>query len=118
MYCHPIRPFDLSIASGVCHRRIANLGPDLIAVVLESTTGELSFVVRDYAVWTTKPYYQSSYELNCCCGGDLSDRFGLDPLSEFVDGHEQKFNTTYGFGEWFHDIKPPESKRPREWYGL
>jgi len=61
----------------------------LIAEVQKLLAGKLSVVVGDDDVGNPKPVDDVGEEKDSLLGADVGDGSSLDPLGEFVDGHQQ-----------------------------
>ena len=57
-------------------------------------------------------------EFLCFSGCDRGDRFGFDPLGEFVDGDEEVRVTTRFSLQGANHVEAPDCERPSDWDSL
>jgi hypothetical protein len=95
------------------HGRIAELGADALAILLEKSTCKLGPVVRNDTAWDPKSIDNRLEESDSSTLGDVDHRGGLWPLGELVDGDEEETVPTDGPRERSQDIHPPYG----EWLG-
>jgi hypothetical protein len=94
------------------HRREAELGADVLAVLLEKPTCKLGPVVYNDTAWYPKSTDNRLEESNNSTLGDVDYRCGLWPLGELVDGDEEESVPADGPGERSQDIYPPYGEWP------
>jgi hypothetical protein len=99
-------PLSLAVAPRMSHRRKAELGADVLAILLEELTFELGPVVRNDTAWDPKSADNQLEEGNGSTLGDTDHRGGLWPLCEFVDGDEEETVPTDSPGKCSQDIHP------------
>jgi hypothetical protein len=93
-------PLNLVVAPGMSHRRKAELGADVLAILLEESTCKLGPVVRNDTAWDPESVDDRLEEGNSSTLGDANHRGGLRPLCKLVDGDEEE---------------PILADSPREW---
>ena len=106
-------PLHLVVAPWVSHGYKAELGADVLAILLEEPTSEPGPVVRNDTAWDPESVDDRLEEGNSSTLGDADHRGGLWPLCELVDGDEEESVRADGPGEWSQDIHPPYG----EWLG-
>jgi hypothetical protein len=72
------------------HGRKAELGADVLAILLEDPTCKLGPVVRNDMAWDPKSTDDRFEESDSSTLGDIDHRGGLWPLCELVDGDEEE----------------------------
>jgi len=102
-----IRSLNLTIVSGVHYGRKAELDANVLAVPLKEPAFELGPIIRDDAVWDTKPAHNGFEECYCSSLGDVHHRGNFQPLREFVDGDVEEPVPADGFGKWSLDVHTP-----------
>ena len=111
-------PLSLTVAPGMSHRRKAELGADVLAILLEELTCKLGPVVRNDTAWDPKSADDQLDEGNSSTLGDANHRGGLRPLRELVDGDKEESVPADGPRERSQDIHPPYSEWPGGWNHL
>src|SRR5438876_6647140 len=109
---------DLPVTLWVCHGSVADLDAELFAPIFEFRPSELCAVVRDDPVGNTESDHNVLEEflgLGCC---DRGDRFGFDPLDEFVDGDEEVCVTVRRSLQRADHVEAPDCERSSDWNGL
>jgi hypothetical protein len=81
-----ICPLHLAIAPLMSHGRKAEMGADVLAILLEDPTCKLGPVVRNDTAWDPKSIDDRLEESDSSTLGDIDHRGGLWPLCELVDG--------------------------------
>jgi hypothetical protein len=94
------------------HRRIAELGADALAILLENPTCKLGPVVRNDTSWDPKSTDNRLEESDSSTLGDVDHRGGLWPLGELVDGDEEETVPAAGPGKRSQDIHPSYGEWP------
>jgi hypothetical protein len=100
--CH----LHLAVAPRMSHGRKAELGADVLAILLEDPTCKLGPVVRNDTAWDPKSIDDRLEESDSSTLGDIDHRGGLWPLCELVDGDEEELVPADGPREWSQDIHP------------
>ena len=77
----------LTVASGVSHGSVADLGADASAVGSEGAAGELASIVDDDPVGHTKTASDSFDEFDSRARRNGSNGLHLWPFRKFVDGN-------------------------------
>jgi hypothetical protein len=113
-----ICPLHLAIAPSMSHERKAELGADVLAILLEDPTCKLGPIVRNDMAWDPKSTDDRLEESDNSTLGDIDHRGGLWPLCELVDGDKEEPVPADGPGEWSQDIHPPYGERPGGWNHL
>ena len=75
-------------------------------------------VVRDDPVGNTESDHNVLEEFLSLGGCDRGDRFGFNPLGEFVDGDEEMCLTTRRSLQGGDHVEAPDYERPSDWDGL
>jgi hypothetical protein len=105
-------PLHLAVAPWMSHGRKAELGADVLAILLEDTTCKLGPVVRNDTAWDPKSTYDRLEESDSSTLGDIDHRGGLWPLCELVDGDEEEPVPADGPGNG-HRISTPIRRMAR-----
>jgi hypothetical protein len=100
------------------YRRKAELGANVLAILLEEPTFELGPVVRNDTDWDPKSIDNRLEEGNNSTLGDTDHRGSLWPLCEFVDSDEEESVPADSPGEWPQDIHSPYDEWPGGWNHL
>jgi hypothetical protein len=85
-----ICPLHLVVAPWMSHRCKAELGADVLAILLEDLTCKLGPVVRNDTAWDPNSIDDRLEESDSNTLGDIDHRCGLWPLCELVDGDEEE----------------------------
>src|SRR6266508_2304384 len=109
---------DLPVTLWVYHRSVADLYAKLFAPIFEFRPSELSAIVCDDPVGNAEPDHNVLEEFLCFSSCDRGDRFGFDPLGEFVNGDEEVCVTTGHFLQGADHVETPDRKRPSDRDGL
>ena len=80
-----VGPLSLTIGRGVCHRRVAHLDFQILAVVDEGITGELGSMVSEEAVGNAEATDKSADELDSGSLVNLDDRLRFHQSRELVE---------------------------------
>jgi hypothetical protein len=88
------------------HGRKAELGADVLAILMEDPTCKLGPIVHNDMAWDPKSIDNRLEESDSSTLGDIDHRGGLWPLCELVDGDEEEPVPADGPGEWSQDIHP------------
>jgi hypothetical protein len=91
----------------------AELGADVLAILIEDPTCKLGPVVCNDTAWDPKSIDDRLEESDSCTLGDIDHKGGLWPLCELVDGDEEEPVPADGPGEWSQDIHPPIRRMAR-----
>jgi hypothetical protein len=83
----------------VSYGRKAELGADVLEILLEDPTCKLGPVVRNDTAWDPKSTDDRLEESDNSTLGDIDHRGGLRPLCELVDGDEEEPVPVDGPGE-------------------
>jgi hypothetical protein len=100
------------------HGRKAELGADVLAILLEDPTCKLGPIVRNDTAWDPKSTDDRLEESDSSTLGDIDHRGGLCPLCELVDGDEEEPIPADGPGEWSQHIHPSYGEWPGGWNHL
>jgi hypothetical protein len=106
-------PLHFVVAPWMSHGRKAELGVNVLTILLEGPTCKLGPVVRNDTTWYPKSINDRLEESDSSTLGDIDHRGGLWPFCELVDGDEEEPVPADGPGEWSQDIHPPYD----EWAG-
>ena len=87
--------FDLTVGLWMSYGGIAYVDSQVLAETLELLRGEVRSIVRDDAVWHTKPVHYGIEELDDSFAALVGDRHGFDPLGEFVDCDQEEDVTSW-----------------------
>ena len=110
--------FHLSVASWVGPRGETHPDAHFFAEFEESSTCELSAIVRYDSVWYSKAIDDPFDELDGGLGHLAWYWHHLHPLCELVNCYEEVFMSSDRFWHLAHDIQPPDREWPGDWYGL
>src|SRR5438045_9671615 len=102
---------------GVPQKR-SDLYADHFAPIFQFGPSELCAVVCDDPVGNAESDHNVLEEFLGLGGCDRGDRFGFDPLGEFVDGDEEVCVTTRRSLQGPDHVEAPDCKRPSDWDGL
>jgi hypothetical protein len=95
------------------HERKAELGADVLTILLEDLTCKLGPIVRNDTTWDPKSIDDRLEESDNSTLGDIDHRGGLWPLCELVDGDKEEPVPADSPGEWSQDIHPPIRRMAR-----
>jgi hypothetical protein len=74
------------------------------AVILDDAARELGAIVCQYPVWKPVSTKYPFDELACVLSSDFSCWLSFNPLSEFIDSHEQEFVAALSPSKGFEDV--------------
>jgi hypothetical protein len=100
------------------HGRKAELGANVLTILLEDPTCNLGPVVHNDTAWDPKSIDDRLEESDSSTLGDIDHRGGLWLPCELVDGDEEELVPADGPGEWSQDIHPPYGEWPGGWNHL
>src|SRR6266508_2453696 len=105
---------NLPVALWVCHRSVADFYTELFAPIFEFQPCELSAIICDNPIGNAESDHNVLEEFLCFGSCDRGDRFGFNPLGEFVDGDEEVCKTTRRSLQWADHVETPDCKWPSD----
>lgn len=90
------------------------LDPQLGAEFMKISIVELLSVVGDEDLWYLKlTNYGLPNKVAYVVLGYFSQCFGLNPLCEIINRHDEELPLSRSHGQWSHDVDSPLGKGPR-----
>src|SRR5205814_1469567 len=109
-----VESFCLPVALWVCHSSVAYFYAEFFAPVFELCACELNAIICDDPIWNAESDHNVLEEFLRFGSCDHGDRFGFNPLGEFVDGDEEMYKTARCSLQRADHIENPDCKRPSD----
>src|SRR6266540_4181540 len=106
--------FYLPVTLWVCHRSVVDFDTEFFAPIFEIYACELSAIIHDNPVGDAESDHNVLEEFLYFGSCDRADRFGFNPLGEFVDGDEEMCKTTRCSLQRADYVKTPDCKWPSD----
>ena len=90
----PLARSDLPVTLWMCHRSVADFYAEFFAPIFKFCACELSVIIRDNPIWNAESDHNVLEEFLCFGSCDRGNRYGFNPLGEFVYGDKEMCKTT------------------------